>query len=113
MTLSEIYKHNEELLNNIQNQGYKRCKTYAVTRSNKLFMVTSYKSSGSVGHFCNTKSSFVVSPKLFSDRVDNYEKYHIECDLLHLALQNQIYDNINLEDNEDLKILLTPILLKF
>lgn len=112
MTLSDIYKHNEELLNNTQNQGYKRCITYAVSENNKLFMVTSYKNI-SVEHFCKTKSSFIVSPKLFSDDINDYEKYHIDCGLFYLALQNQIYDNSNLEDKEDLRILLTPILLKF
>ena len=112
MTLLEIYKHNEELLNSAQNQGYKRCITYAVSENNKLFMVTSYRNM-SVEHFCKTKSSFIVSPKLFSDDINDYEKYHIECGLLHLALQNQLYDNNIENEKEDLRILLTPILLKF
>lgn len=110
--LSEIYKHNEELLNNTENQGYKRCITYAVSRSNKLFMITSYKNI-SVEHFCKIKSSFAVSPKLFSNGINDYEKYHIERNLLHLALQNQLYDNNVESEEEDLRILLTPILLKF
>jgi hypothetical protein len=112
MTLSDIYKHNKELLNNTQNQGYKRCITYAISKNDKLFMIISYKNI-SIEHFTSMKSSFSVSSKLFSDSIDDYEKYHIECGLLHLALQNQLYDNNVESEEEDLRILLTPILLKF
>ena len=112
--IHEIIKHNEDLLKSVSTQGYIKCKVYAVSINNELFIIDSHiENNGTFVHTFISTSHFIVSPKIFDKSLNDYERYRLESNLFSMVIQKQLYnENIKIE-NKQLQILLTPILLKF
>ena len=114
MLFKEILKHNEDLLKSVSVQGYIKCKVYVVSINNELFIIDSHiENNGTFVHTFISTSNFIVSPKIFDKSLNDYERHRLESNLFNVAIQMQLYnENIRIE-NKQLRILFTPVLLKF